>query len=373
MKISVLVYDLSTNSIVRTYPIVRVLQRRHEVEVIGPVFGEGVFPPYAGEFDYRTVRGRSMPLFALPCREMLRKITGDVVYAFKPKATSYGVGFLKKVMDRKPVVLDVEDWEISSWYHPYSRRSFVLSMLSLWKPNSLQYLLLMHFLAKLADDVTVVSSFLQKRYGGSILPHGADTGYFDPARYDREEMRSKLGIGDGKIILFSGTARPMKGIEHILEALRMAGRDDIRLLMVGDIGGGYLRSLQGKYGSMLMHAGKRPHSEMPSFLAAADMVVLPQRRTPYNEAQVPGKIFEALAMGKPVIGSSVSDIPGILDECGIVVEPDDTRALAEAIMHVAGNDGEARRMGAKARKKCVSHYSWDAMERILAEVFGKFE
>ena len=51
MKVTVLVWNLSANSIVRAYPIAKVLQRQHEVEVVGPVFGSRVFEPYRDEFE----------------------------------------------------------------------------------------------------------------------------------------------------------------------------------------------------------------------------------------------------------------------------------------------------------------------------------
>ena len=67
---------------------------------------------------------------------------------------------------------------------------------------------------------------------------------------------------------------------------------------------------------------------IPSCLHAADLVVLPQKKTKQSYGQIPAKIFDAMAMAKPIIATNVSDIPQILDSCGIIVEPDDITALA---------------------------------------------
>ena len=104
------------------------------------------------------------------------------------------------------------------------------------------------------------------------------------------------------------------------------------LIVGGDIHHKYYKKLLSIGGGFIKAVGPRPHSEMPSFLAASDMVVLPQRKTLFAKAQVPAKVFEAMAMGKPIISTSISDLPEILDRCGIVIEPNlDTTNLENQI------------------------------------------
>jgi glycosyltransferase involved in cell wall biosynthesis len=111
---------------------------------------------------------------------------------------------------------------------------------------------------------------------------------------------------------------------------------------------------------------------MPELLALSDMVVLPQRRTPVTSAQVPAKVFEAMAMAKPIVATSMSDLPEILNGCGILVEPEDVAELATAIEHLLEDEAMAMDLGQKARERCLRHYSWDAMEMILAQVLDPF-
>jgi glycosyltransferase involved in cell wall biosynthesis len=88
---------------------------------------------------------------------------------------------------------------------------------------------------------------------------------------------------------------------------------------------------------------------------------------------VPAKIFDAMAMAKPIIATNVSDIPEILDSCGWIVEPENPRQLAETIKYVFEHPVEAKENGKKAREKCKREYSWNTMEKILIEVFRKYE
>jgi glycosyltransferase involved in cell wall biosynthesis len=218
-------------------------------------------------------------------------------------------------------------------------------------------------MTSLASAKTVVSSFLQRRYGGTLLRHGADSAVFVPERFDRRELRDKWGIKhDLRLILFSGTPSPYKGIDDLVEALDLLGFGDVRLLMAGK------GDLSPKVAGKALHLGFLPHSAMPELLAMADLVVLPQRRHPVAEAQIPAKVFEAMAMAKPVIATAISDLPEILDGCGVIVPPEDPPRLAAAIDDVLSDDQQAAEMGARARQRHERHYSWDAMEAVLQQV-----
>jgi len=108
-------------------------------------------------------------------------------------------------------------------------------------------------------------------------------------------------------------------------------------------------------------------------LAIADVVVIPQRKNFATIGQMPAKVFDAMAMAKPIIATNVSDLPEILDGCGWIVESENSEQLAETIQYVLHNLEEAKEIGRKAREKCIKRYSWDAMERVLNKIFSKYE
>ena len=127
-----------------------------------------------------------------------------------------------------------------------------------------------------------------------------------------------------------------------------------------------------KLGERLKAFGLQPFEKVPEFLAMADIVVIPQRRNFATVGQVPAKVFDAMAMAKPIITTNVSDLPEILDNCGWIVEPENSEQLAETIQHIFDHPTQAEEMGWKARQKCVEKYSWDAMDNVLVEVFRKY-
>lgn len=376
MKVSLVSFDLSDNSLGRTYVLAKVLQRKYDVEIVGPVFGQTIWSPVnTGEFEYRSVPGLLYPAFLTSVRRMLKLITGDVVYAVKLRPSSYGITLIKMLRHRLPLVLDIDDWEVGFYRSdgvPLKPGWFARTLKSLRHPNSYPYTLMIEKLAFLADQTTVSSRFLQRKFGGTIVRHGRDTNAFDPRNYDRASLRKELGFDGVRAIMFLGTPRPHKGLEDLIEAVTSIDRPDIALVVAGAQDDIYTEQLKALGKGRLKLIGMVPFGKVPELLSAADLVVLPQRKTPSTAGQVPAKVFDAMAMGKPIVATRVSDLPEILDGCGLIVEPDDVNALSEAILCMLENEHEAQKFGSSARRKCVREYSWDAMEETLTRIFDRY-
>ncbi len=370
-RICILVANLSSNALGRAYLLARVLQRCYEVEVLGPTFGQYIWPPCdTGEFAYKIVRGCNFPRFFLSMRELLRQIEGDAIYAVKPRPASFGVGLLAQRQRGMPLVLDIDDWDIEGEY-ALSRWRRLLGLVGrLHNPYANQYLLLMERLIPQADAITTVSSMLQQRFGGVYVPHGRDTEHVDPARYSGQVLRRAWGLDERKIVMFLGTPRPHKGLEELIAALHRLADLPLTLVIVGvDRRDPYTRRLAALGGERMHLLDMQPFSEIPRFLAAADLVVLPQRDIPFARAQVPAKVFDAMAMARPIVATAVGDLPQILEGCGLIVPPGDVPALAEAIRRLVLDASLAEEMGRRARQRCIERYSWNVMEETLDQLF----
>jgi glycosyltransferase involved in cell wall biosynthesis len=373
VKITILACALDSNPIVRIYPIARVLQRRHEVEIIGSHRSEPLFFPYQDEFQVKAFRYRSTLDFATRVwPEMLRAISGELIYAFKPRLSTYGVALSKRRLAGVPVVLDMEDWETGLFLdHAWPRK--LRSLFSFWLPDNGLTNWIMEKMVPRANQLYVVSTFLQQRFGGTRLVHGADTTTMDPALFDRRTLRDKWGLPQNAfIVLFAGKPVPHKGVLHIAQALallRDSQREPLLLLVGGQSDDPYVRQVLDAGQNKVVHLGYQTHALMPELLAASDCVALPQLPTHYAQAQVPGKVFEAMAMARPVAASRISDLPEIVEGCGLTFEPGDVRGLAGVLGQLMKDADLYAALSAGAREKAVRLYSWDAMERVL---FGFF-
>jgi glycosyltransferase involved in cell wall biosynthesis len=366
VKISVLGFDLSDNATGRADLLARLLGTRWEVEVVGPRFGEGLWrPALDGGVAHRPVAVGSAhryPRFAGLWRELAARADGDVLYASKLRPTSYGVALLARRGRRRPLLLDIDDWELG-----FFRRSGAWGTLgrsvNVGNPNGLPWTWLMERLVGRADAVTVASRFLQRRFGGTLIPHARDTEAWDPARYDRAAGRARIGVGDERVVMFLGTPRAHKGVDDLVEAVGLVG-GDVRLVLVGADAGTEARRRWAAR-SWVRLVGQIPFDDVPRYLVAADVVAVPQRATTDTQGQVPAKLFDAMALGRPIVATTVSMIPEILTGCGVLVPPGDVVALATALRRLLDDPVEAAELGRRARERCQERYSFTAARAAL--------
>lgn len=361
MKITILASDEISAPLYRVRLLAKMLQRRFDVEVLGFVMEpERLDPGAPRDFPYTPVTLAPNRPFKDAERELRSFITGDVIYAMKPRPSSYGVALKHRFDTGIPVVVDVDDWELFM-VHPWSKytlKNMAYALPRLHEPNNYLSTWALDKLIPLADGCTVVSRFFQRRYGGMMAPQYVDTDLFDPARYPRETLRKAYGLNDYQLIVFAGIAHPSKGVGDILGALATLGeqRRDWRLLIVGPVTP-YARAIA-EADDRVVLMGTQPPTRTPEFLAMADIVVLPQKPTHASVGQMPMKLYEAMAMGLPVISTTMSDIPKLLDDCGVVVPADDRAQLAMAIEALLDNPSLGARLGRAARERITERYSW---------------
>jgi glycosyltransferase involved in cell wall biosynthesis len=77
------------------------------------------------------------------------------------------------------------------------------------------------------------------------------------------------------------------------------------------------------------------------------LVVLPRRKAPVWIGQTPAKVFDAMAMAKPIIVTNISELPEILKGYGWIVEPGNLKQLPEAIPYILDHPVQAEEMGWK--------------------------
>ena len=234
---------------------------------------------------------------------------------------------------------------------------------------------------KRADGVLVINEVLRDYVVGMgaspervrVLRAGIDPGVFE-AGTDGRAVRAEYGLDDADAVLFfMGWLYHFSGLREV--ALEMARAEDhnLKLLIVGE-GDAYdeLRKIQEEHGlqSNLILAGKKPYEEIPGFIAASDICLLPAYPGEKTMQDiVPIKMYEYMAMGRPVIATR---LPGIVKEFGddngvvYVDGPQDVLARAAGL----ARNGSIAELGSKARAFAAKN-TWDSVtdefERILEQ------
>lgn len=367
MKISILAFDLSDNATGRADLLARLLAARWEVEVVGPRFGDEVWrPARGGPVRYRALPlegARRYPAFASAVPALVGIADGDVLYASKPRPTSFLVGLLARRRRPRPLLLDVDDWEVG-----FFLRSGVTGAagraLHVGNPNGLPWTWLAERLVRRADAVTVASRYLERRFGGTLVPHVRDTDAWTPDGHDPAAARGELGVAAGeRVVMFLGTPRGHKGVDDLVAAVGELGAGTVLCIVGADPGSEAARRWAGR--PWVRVRGPVPFDDVPRLLAAADAVAVPQRATSDTVGQVPAKLFDAMALARPIVATAVSMIPEILDGCGVVVPPGDVGALSGALRRLLGDPAAAAELGRRARARCEARYSFRAARAVL--------
>lgn len=375
MKITLLEYSLSHNCLVRSHVLAQILQRNHQVEIAGPVDESGIWDPLANKYDYVPIKtGSRVYQFPRSIPEFRRRISGDVLWARKPRGVSFGLGLILRHLDDIPLLLDIEDWEAGLIT---TNRSFpwLRAIPDLIDCNSLYYTSLLESLTSRASGVTVSNTFLQSKFGGELIPHVRNESVFDPERFDSNKVREELGLPmDKYLITFIGTPRQHKGVHIIAEAIAEMNRDDVRLLVVGADESPYTEKLRRIAGDRLITVDPQPFDDVPKWVSVADLVAVPQDDAKGISGQIPAKVFDAMAMGVPVIYTPISDLPEILDGCGIRIERADPGLLKKAIVDLLEEPDRRHRLGQAGRRRFVRQYSVQScvasVEQLLQTACG---
>ena len=384
MKISILTSDFSHNCFGRTWLLAEILKNHYPIEIVGPQFGSGIWEPLSNlcNFETKIVSGYDNGKFEF--KKMERLITGDVIYACKPLLASFGLGLIGKIRYRKPLVLDIDDWQLGfgkEFFDSLSLPKKIMDcILSLSNFRSYYYALLLNNFVPLADDITVSGEILQNKYGGSIIWHGRDINIFDPGKFNRILLKKKyLPESSQKsfVVGFIGTPRPHKGISDLIRAIDILNSDQIILFIAGLGDDEYSCSIKSEVKKKGLEdkvflAADHPFEKLPELLSIIDLIVIPQRKSLASYGQVPAKIFDAMAMAKPIIATNLPQHRKILKDCGWIVEAENPRNLADQIEYVFTHPEEAMEKASKARKNCESHYSMRSVEKKLITIFDRF-
>jgi glycosyltransferase involved in cell wall biosynthesis len=203
----------------------------------------------------------------------------------------------------------------------------------------------------ISDATKILAEEVSGGRAVKILPDVIDTEYFSPLN-NGNEVREKYNLHNWNVIFTCGRMVERKGFRYLLEAMPPVAAEfnNTKLIIAGD---GperpALENLSKELGieRHVIFPGFVSAEDLPKFYAACDVFVLPSIVDKYGDTEGSGTILlEAMATGKPVIGSKVGGIPFALRHGGgLLVNQKDPLALADKIRLLLGNDDMRHRLG----------------------------
>ena len=236
-----------------------------------------------------------------------------------------------------------------------------------------------------ASKVVCVSEELRRRLACdwrvpqrkiTVLENAVDTARFAPDPTARLEIRGSLGLGNEPLVLFLGNFYPWHDVRTLLHAFRdlRKSQPDAHLLLVGD--GSQRPPMMRLANDLGLAGGARfmgsvPHGEVPKYIAAADLSVVPYSRLTEEMWMSPLKLYESLSVGAPVIATAVGQVRDeIIDgRTGLLTRPEDAEGLCRAMRKVLHDRELARSLGAAGRSHAVANRSWQRYISRLETLF----
>lgn len=208
-----------------------------------------------------------------------------------------------------------------------------------------------------------------------VIYNGVDVNLFNP-KNSGEGAKHDLGLDGKKIVLTVCRLMEQKGVDYLLEAIPAVTRSEkgkAHFVVLGR--GPRLEHLQkkakelGVESSVSFLTERLSERDLAALYAACDCFVLPSLWEPFGMVLV-----EAMASGKPVVGSDIGGIPEIIDhgKSGFLVAPRNPKALADRISFLLENPKSARKMGAVARKIVTKKFTWDETARGYKKFYSLF-
>jgi glycosyltransferase involved in cell wall biosynthesis len=346
-RVAVVCWDLGHNPAGRAMMLADLHLESMRVDLVGPLwsrFSNKLWSPIEeGGYETVTFTCDRMIDFAAKAYSVAAHRKYDLVHICKARLPGLILGSMIARASDCPLIVDIDDEEQAFFADAEAFDLDVLEPALLHEPTEAYGTALGTSIARNASVRTVSNVELRARYGGIVVRHARSEVSFDPGSASRADGRARLGAApDDFVVLFVGTPRPHKGLDIVVEALRLLDSRFV-LHVVGVPNPARFRD---EIDTSDIRVVTHPPTDigiLPELIAAGDAIALMQHLDdPISASQIPSKISDGLSMGCPVI---VTDAPPLRDlqDHGLL-RSDDAAQLAEHLESLAnGEDDTARR------------------------------
>ncbi len=237
-----------------------------------------------------------------------------------------------------------------------------------------------------SDAIIVVSDALKRQlieYGVDgekiiVAPNGVHPDQFSPEITDGG-LKKQLGIEDKFVVGYTGTFGHWHGVEVLAEAVKYIVKriPNAVVLFVGD---GNLRpkieeiTKRDNVNDKIIITGFVPFKTIPNYLSACDVLLSPCVNNADNEFfNSPVKLFEYMAMGKPIVASNVGQQGVVIEDGvnGLLHEENQPEELAEKVFQIYNDKDLANRLGKEARRRAVEKHDWKVNSQQILDAYHK--
>ncbi|MDD4496918.1 MAG: glycosyltransferase family 4 protein [Methanosarcinaceae archaeon] len=311
------------------------------------------------------------PIWIKKIKEIVRKHKIEIFHVHDLPLVTLCIVLGK--MFKIPVIFDMhENWPVAMKFWGYGKFYLPAKILE-------------RFSIRYADHVIVVVDEQKERLMKlgvpyeriSVIMNTVNLEMFNEERVIPElvsELKSKYA--DDFIVSYIGGFGEHRGIETLIEAMPDVVRQvpNVRLLLVGD---GKIREKLENLSKKLnvqnhvIYTGWVDVEKVPTYISESDVCVIPHLVNEHIETTIPHKLFQYMAMEKPIISTDARPLKRIIEseKCGLVIPSGDVAAMAEAIIKLS-NKELADLYSKNGKNAALEIYNWDITTRKLYKIYN---
>ena|GEM_PF-887516 len=199
-----------------------------------------------------------------------------------------------------------------------------------------------------------------------VIPDGVDTSKFKPG--DKHVLRAELHLPEGFLVLFVGYLYKLKRVDRLIKASANLSKDfEFHVVIAGD--GPERQNLERLAESLglktILFKGSVAHEDMPSYMAASDVLVLPS-----ETEGLPTCVQEAMACGIPVVASNVGGLPDLITNEITGYLANDEIELEGHLRRIMSSPESVSLMGTNALNFARKNLSLDSVVERIEEVYA---
>lgn len=247
---------------------------------------------------------------------------------------------------------------------------------SKWEKNERKWL-------PLFDKVITVSEGIRKRLihkgvkeeNALITPNSIRLDLFDSFEVDENIIQKYSGKF---VLIYVGGFISNRGLEHVIKALPSIEKKikNLRLVLVGD--GEERDNLEQlvrelKLNKLVEFEGWKQQSEIKSFLKAANIGLVPFRKTPQTNNSSSNKLFQYMYYQLPIVATNCDSIKRIVEteHCGIVYESENKQQFIEAILTIFNDTKLRKTFGKNGYSAVLEKYNWKIASKEMLTIYDQ--
>lgn len=297
----------------------------------------------------------------------------DVVISTSPQFFNGLAGYIVSRIKRAPWLLEIRDlWPESIVAVGAIQNERMISALEAIE----------RFVYRKADHIVAVTNAFKRhieQHGGdaakiTVIRNGVDLTFFRELPPD-DAYADQIGVAGKFVASYVGTHGMAHGLDTIIGAAELLReRKDIVFLMAGD--GAERSRLQEEIARRglqnIIMLGQLPKDDMPKLWSVSDVSLVLLRNLDLFLTVIPSKIFESMAMKKPIVLGVKGESREIIEaaDAGITIEPENASELAQAIEHLADSSELCDKFGDSGYKYVCEHFDRSVLAQRFEQVLS---